>query len=277
VTAFPGIAERAVVRYERGGFASVLDRVAVEAPLEIFLAGAPFSVTMRTPGDDEELALGFLLSEGLIRRASDLRGLHPTTDDAGQIVRLDAEPAPGHTFDVDPGGAARRGTLTTAACGVCGRTRIDDLLARLQPIEDAKAVLASTLDGLTPALREAQHVFTATGGLHAAAITDAEGRVLTVREDVGRHNSVDKAIGHLLLSGELSPRGHVLVVSGRSSFEIVQKAAMARLPVVVSVSAPSSLAIEVAEHAGITLVGFARGSGFNVYAHASGVLERVIA
>jgi FdhD protein len=261
------------------------DSIAVEEPLEIRVAGDTLAITMRTPGgpgDDEKLALGFLFAEGLIAGPDDVtRIIHcgkPGTPEARNV--LDVIPAGGAQIDREKSAPSRRGTLTTSACGVCGRTTIDDVLARIPardrgPASDNEAELqkvnpasSALLFAAIDALASRQPVFARTGGLHCAVICDASG-VLASAEDVGRHNAVDKAIGALLLKGELpgkpSAASRVLAVSGRTSFEIVQKAAMARLTGIASVSAPSSLAIDLAKRAGLILAGFARGERMNVY------------
>lgn len=244
------------------------DRVAVEEPLQICVVGEPIATTMRTPGNDHELVAGFLFSEGLIRSARDLGTLapcgRPGDDGYGNVI--DVTPGPGTTFDVDLAARVRRSSLTTAACGVCGRRSIDDLLDRCGRLGDPFRFQAAQLLGLTAGLREKQQVFSHTGGLHAAALVSADGAYRFVREDIGRHNAVDKVVGRLLLDDALPASDSVLVVSGRTSFEIVQKALMAQIPMLVGVSAPSSLAVATAARANLTLVGFARDDSFNVYA-----------
>lgn len=263
------VVSRSVVRYESGGASSAADPVTVEEPLEIRVAGETLAVTMRTPGNDHDLAAGFLLAEGLVGTKADIGRIvhcgHP--DDEGYGNVLDVQPAPGAAFDLDRTFAGRRGTLTTAACGVCGRATIDDLIGRSGVVSCDAVFSASLVSELPRVLGRSQATFAETGGLHAAAVFDSGGRLLVSREDVGRHNAVDKAFGRMLLEGALPASGCALAVSGRSSFEIVQKAAVARAALVVSVSAPSSLAIDLAERCGITLVGFARGTTFNVYTH----------
>lgn len=258
-----------VRRLSPEGDSSFADHVVAEEPLEIRIAGEPLAVTMRTPGHDAELALGFLFAEGIVGAASDAGSAAHCgkIDDPGYGNVLDVHPAPETTFDIDRRAASRRGTVTTAACGVCGRTTIDDLFERVSPVSDDTPFERQVVAGLTSALRRAQPCFDKTGGLHAAAIARPDGSLRVVREDVGRHNAVDKCLGRLLLDGDLPVAGAALVVSGRSSFEIVQKAAVANIGLVVSVSAPSSLAVAIAERARITLVGFARDSAFNVYSH----------
>lgn len=240
------------------------DLVVIEEPLEIRVSEDSLATTMRTPGHDEELALGFLLAEGVIESRADVgRAAHcGRPGEAGFGNVLDILPAPGVSLET---GGTRRGTLTTAACGVCGRRSIEDLLERCSPIHDPIVVARSTVEAVTAGLRAAQPNFDRTGGVHAAGLFDSTGEVRVVREDVGRHNAVDKVLGRLLLDAAIPATGSILVVSGRSSFEIVQKASVARIPVVVSVSAPTSLAVDTARETNTTLVGFARGGSFNVY------------
>jgi FdhD protein len=275
-------ARRPVVRVVPGGTSTRRpDTLAVEEPLEIRLASAgstsaePFTVTMRTPGHDVELALGFLVGEGVLRSPSDVLAARHCPDAA-----LDADGNPTHNV-VEVGlaagvappsrGLARR---VTSACGVCGTESIDEvrLRATVDLHEDGVRVGAEVLAGLPDRLREAQRVFERTGGLHAAGLFTPDGELLAVREDVGRHNAVDKVVGWAFGRGLLPLRGHVLQVSGRASFELVQKAATAGCPVLAAVSAPSSLAVDLAAGAGLTLVGFSRGASFNVYAHPDRVL-----
>lgn len=247
--------------------------MAIEEPLEIRIAGEPVAVTMRTPGHDAELVLGFLLAEGIVRSVADVGGIAHCgrPGQAGNVIEVTA--APGHVIDWEPDGPTRRNTLTTSACGVCGRRNIDDLRSRAPRIEDASRFDPDWVRHLTAALGPEQANFAHSGGVHAAAVWDAAGRLHVVREDVGRHNAVDKVVGRLALDGMLPARGMALVVSGRASFEIVQKASVAHIPLLVSVSAPSSLAIEAAESSNMTLVGFARGSRFNVYAGEDRILR----
>ena len=246
------------------------DELCVEEPLEIRVAGEPLAVTMRTPGHDHELVAGFLLAEGLIRSRADLG----TVVHCGKLGAegfgntIDALPAPGSVLDVEALGHTRRGTLTTSSCGMCGRTMISDLLARLAPAPPCELFPRSFIASLASALRAKQPAFERTGGLHAAGIARPDHGLLTVREDVGRHNAVDKVIGRQLLDGLLPAHGALLVVSGRTSFEIIQKALSAGLAGVIGVSAPSSLAVSTAARFGLLLCGFARGSTFNVYAGA---------
>ena len=243
------------------------DCAAVEEPLEIRLQGSPFIVTMRTPGADRELAAGFLLSERIILDADDLGTIRHCTDvDAG---------AEGNVLDVMLVGpardraetalAARRPVTTTSACGVCGRRSIDDLVCDIAAISADWLMSAATVATLPKSLRGAQSVFDDTGGLHAAGLFDREGVLVGVAEDVGRHNAVDKVIGAQLLAERFPLSDRALFVSGRTSFEIVQKATVAGIPILGAVSAPSSLAIELAREGNVTLLGFVRGKTFNVY------------
>ncbi|HEX7289924.1 MAG TPA: formate dehydrogenase accessory sulfurtransferase FdhD [Conexibacter sp.] len=243
----------------------VRDEVAVEEPLEIRVDGAPLTVTMRTPGRDEELALGFLFGEALIPAAPP-RAAGPTADLAANVVEV-AGP-----LLRDPG--ARR-FYTTSSCGVCGKGALEEVAAAIgaaAPLPPGPAVPRALLAALPERLRAAQPAFGRTGGLHATGLFDAAGELLLVREDVGRHNAMDKVVGRALLDGLLPLHGRILCVSGRLSFELVQKAAVAGAPLLVGVGAPSSLAIELAADRGMTLCGFARGDGqVNVYAGAERV------
>ena len=269
-----GVARRLVWR--TGSDAAFDDEVAVEEPLEIRVAGDALAVTMRTPGHDAVLVAGFLFAEGIITSLDDLSSISPCgrTDDPGYGNTVDALPSPGIALQLDPAEARHRGTLMTSACGVCGRRSIDDLVASCRPIESPVRISASVICEAVVRLREGQAVFTRTGGTHAAALFSVEGTKLAEHEDVGRHNAVDKVVGAMLYAKQLGarvdaslPAPVLLAVSGRASFEVVQKAAVARIPVVASVSAPSSLAIDLAEEVGIALAGFVRGEGFNVYSH----------
>jgi FdhD protein len=243
------------------------DELSVEEPLEIRIAGETLAVTMRTPGHDRELAAGFLLAERLVRSRAELGGIAHCGrlghEGYGNVIEV--TPAPGVVLELDALAGARRGTLTTAACGVCGRRLLDDLTATLAPPAPARFEHAF-IAGLSSGLRAQQPHFDRTGGLHAAGIAEPSAGFLVVREDVGRHNAVDKAVGRLLLDGRLPASGCALVVSGRTSFEIVQKAVAAGIPAVVGISAPSSLAVSTAARFGVLLCGFARGGAFNVYA-----------
>jgi FdhD protein len=258
-----------VERLRDGAWSSAPDAVAVEEPLEIRVAGDTVAVTMRTPGSDRELALGFLFAEGIVRSVDDVSAVAHCgrgDDDAGRGNTIEVTPAPGVRIDLgDDTPFARRGTISSA-CGVCGRRSIDDLLARCAPVQGGARIELAALLRAVEGLRSMQPRFAETGGCHGAGLFTLDGEAFEAFEDVGRHNAVDKLIGSQLLRRALPLRDRVLVVSGRTSFEIVQKAAVAGVPVVVGVSAASSLAVDVAERAGITLVGFARGGSLVVYA-----------
>ena len=249
------------------------DTLAVEEPLEIRIGGAPLAVTMRTPGHDVELAAGFLVSEGMIGDAGEFRSaIHCGGPGSG------GDENTYNVLDVTLGEGARMPTAddarrfyTTSSCGVCGKASIDAVstVSRFDVAGDPLEIDDRWITALPDRLRAGQEAFRKTGGLHAAALFDAStGEMLVLREDVGRHNAVDKAVGWALLSGRLPLGGTVLQVSGRASFELVQKAVMAGIPVLSAVSAPSSLAVELAESSGLTLAGFVRGQTMNVYAHA---------
>jgi FdhD protein len=244
------------------------DRVAVEEPLEIRLAGDPLAVTMRTPGRDQRLAVGFLMGEGIIRNVDDLGSVFHCgrAGEEGYGNIIDCVPAAGTRIDPERTRFSRRGTVTTASCGVCGRRTIQDLLVRIEPLPPGPGILAQTVVDAAESLGALQPTFQATGGVHGAAALDAKGIVLACEEDIGRHNAVDKVVGELAYRHALGAAA-ILVVSGRASFEMVQKAAAARIPFVVSVSAASSMAIDLAEKANLTLIGFTRGQRFTVYAH----------
>jgi FdhD protein len=260
-----GLESLSVVRYAAGRHEGFDDRVAVEEPLEIRIAGETFAVTMRTPGHDEELVLGLLLAEGIVKSVREVGGIAHCgkPGEVGNVI--DVTSAPGHVIDWEPEGAVRRATLTTSACGVCGRRSIEDLLARVTPIDDESRFSEDWIHQRVAALRSQQANFAESGGVHAAALWGATGESAIVREDVGRHNAVDKVVGRCALDAGLPARGRALVVSGRASFELVQKAVVAQIPLFVSVSAPSSLAVAAARAGHLTLVGFAREQRFNVY------------
>jgi FdhD protein len=252
-----------------------LDAVAVEEPLEIRVDGEAIATTMRTPGADGDLALGFLLAEGILRGAADVGTVtlcgRPGEEGYGNVI--DVRSAAGIRLDPDRILDGSRFQPMSSACGVCGRRSIDDLVARAGRVVAPTHVTTETVVGAVNAIRERQPIFSATGGLHAALLVTSSGEVLASAEDVGRHNAVDKAIGALLRRGlvgaSASPEAgpSVLAVSSRAGFEIVQKAAAAGVPVVASVSAPTSLAVDLAERTGIALCGFVRGGRCNVYAN----------
>ena len=257
-------AVRAVEVVRSGTREAIEDHVAVEQALEVRLNGAPFSVIMRTPGSDRELALGFLFSEGLIRRRNDVERIDH--DEPADIVNVVFERS--RSEMVAAALAERRQVTMTSSCGMCGRRSVESLTVNAPlPIVEW-SVDGETIGRLPDALRAAQPAFAHTGGLHAAACFDVEGRLETSAEDVGRHNAVDKVLGRMLDDGRLPLARSLLLVSGRASFEIVQKAWLGGIPLVAAVSAPSSLAIELAEKAGITLLGFVRDGRFNIYTHA---------
>ncbi|HEY7224880.1 MAG TPA: formate dehydrogenase accessory sulfurtransferase FdhD [Micromonosporaceae bacterium] len=251
-----------------------MDALTGEEPLEIRVgrvgaARSPLAVTMRTPGDELELALGFLLTEGIITDAADVVTAQlcagaetPNTYNVVDVALAAGVPEPA----TDPA----RNFYTTSSCGICGKASIDAVRTRshFDVAADDSPVDASVLAALPGRLRDQQRIFDSTGGLHAAGLFTVEGESVCVREDVGRHNAVDKVVGWALREHRLPLRGHVLAVSGRASFELVQKASMAGIPVLAAVSAPSTLAVDLADDAGLTLVGFVRGSSMNVYAGA---------
>ena len=257
------IAWRSGVPHERE------DRLAGEEPMAIRACGPgqdpiDIAVTMRTPGHEAELAAGFLLTEGLVAGREDIAAIEvadPATSanpDDEVLVRLCAP--------LDPDGVATRNFVATASCGICGKASLDQVQVRCAPIPDGPVVAPQTLLALPDLLRAGQAVFGFTGGLHAAGLFTPDGTLVALREDVGRHNALDKLVGSRLLAGELPLHDRILLVSGRASFELVQKAAVAGIPVLAAVSAPSDLAVEAAGRLGVTLVGFLRGDGFNVYA-----------
>ncbi|MDX8033053.1 formate dehydrogenase accessory sulfurtransferase FdhD [Lentzea sp. BCCO 10_0856] len=266
---------RAVERVSPNGRRRRVDALAAEEPLELRVDGKALAVTMRTPGQDVELAHGFLLSEGVIGDSGDIsiarfcEGTGPdgmNTYNVLDVALADGVPPP------DTG--VERNFYTTSSCGVCGKAALDavKLKTRYSPALDEVRVTPETLTGFPDALRERQKVFESTGGLHAAGLF-VNGELLVVREDVGRHNAVDKVLGWAVLQNLVPLRGAVLMVSGRASFELVQKAAMAGIPVLAAVSAPSSLAVELAEEQGMTLVGFLRGDSMNIYTGGERVVE----
>ncbi|MFD9375261.1 formate dehydrogenase accessory sulfurtransferase FdhD [Streptomyces sp. NPDC059999] len=261
---------RRVVRI-RGGVAGARpDTLVAEEPLEIRLNGKPLAITMRTPGDDFALAVGFLVSEGVLARTSDVQAVTycegatsggSNTYNVVNVQLATGVPVPDITLE--------RNVYTTSSCGLCGKASLDAVrtATRFPGIEaDPVRVSADLLSLLPDRLRAAQKVFDRTGGLHAAGLFSAEGELLDLREDVGRHNAVDKIVGRALQAGRLPLTGSVLLVSGRASFELAQKAVMAGIPVLAAVSAPSSLAVDLAVETGLTLVGFLRGPDMNIYA-----------
>ena len=258
------VREHRALGWRRGRTSERVEKLAVEEPLEIRLAGRRFVLTMRTPGHDEELAAGFLFGEGFINDAGEL----------GEIRRVrgrKGEPAP-NALDIVLNVPAdrlrrrlKRNFVMSSSCGVCGKTTIDSIRRRVAPLSDSARVAPATLLAVAEKLRAGQRVFALTGGLHGAAIFGLDGTMLAIREDVGRHSAVDKAIGYALTNAMLPLSRHLMMVSGRASFEIVQKAAAAGVPILAAVSAPSSLAVELAENVGTTIVAFLRDGGFNIY------------
>jgi FdhD protein len=255
-------AERArVLRLRDGHATEAPDVLAAEEPLEIRLEGRQVAVTMRTPGHDAELAVGFLVGEGIVRPG-----------DVAQAMECRSEEGDGGVVDVTlrpgcaPSAGWQRNFYASSSCGVCGKASIEAVRVAAPAVPDGPEVAASVLSELPDRMRDAQRVFDRTGGLHAAALFALDGHVELVREDVGRHNAVDKVVGRAAFGGRLPLKGSVLVVSGRTSFEVVQKAVVAGIPIVAAVSAPSSLAVRLADDANMTLVGFLRPGGFNVYA-----------
>jgi len=256
-------------RSPSGKFGARSDSLALEEPLEIRVQGRSVAVTMRTPGHDRELAAGFLLTEGIIRERSDLI----------EILHCRAATAPDNTLNVFLAASVKvdfaqltRHVFATSSCGLCGKASIASVHQHFPPLKSRLKVAAQTLVGLPALMRAAQRTFTETGGLHASAVFDAAGKLIVLREDVGRHNALDKVLGHGLLEGRLPFDAHILLVSGRTSFEILQKALAGRIPIICAVSAPSSLAVQFAQESGQTLVGFLRGETMNIYAGA----ERIV-
>jgi FdhD protein len=267
-----GVAQREVRRVAEGVLQPpAADDVVAEEPLEIRAQGETLAITMRTPGADRELAVGFLFAEGVIGSRDEVgRVAHcGRPDQEGYGNTIDVVPGPGVSLDIERLSATRRGTLTTSACGVCGRRSVDDVIARCAPLPVSRAsIAAASILAAVEGLRARQPNFARTGGIHGAALHDAQGNVLAAFEDIGRHNAVDKAVGALLLAGRIpGSEAALLVVSGRASYEVVQKASAARVPVVATVSAASKLAVDLARAGGITLCGFVRKGTMTVYAH----------
>ena len=266
------LSPRRLVRVRRVSEAEIVDQpdvAAVEEPLEIRLHGRPFAVIMRTPGNDRCLAAGFLLAEGLITTADEIGAVehcrHPDHAESHNVVNvflvgIAANELPGRMDE-------RRNVLANSSCGICGRVTIESLRTRAFPLPITTTIGREGVLAMPAELRARQPLFDETGALHAAAVFNCAGDCVAIAEDVGRHNAVDKVVGELLLENRLPLAGHALVVSGRASYEIVQKAWLAGIELVCAVSAPSSLAIELAEEAGMTLLGFARQSSFNIYSH----------
>ena len=267
--AAPGLQVR---RWSAGRWTDSPDAVVTEEPLQLMLEGKPLSVVMRTPGHDLELSLGLMFSEGILRAPEDVSAVHISVE-AGETetgIRVAADLVESNQVDVrfvdEPRRKPERSMLSSSACGVCGTVLIEDLRRDLAALAGGPEVDPSILPGLVDILREGQGVFDRTGGLHAAGLFDRSGKLLWVREDVGRHNAVDKVVGRALLDGKLPASTSILVVSGRAGYEIVQKSISAGIPVLAAVGAPSSLAVALAREFNQTLVGFLRGDRFNVYA-----------
>jgi len=267
--AAPGLQVR---RWSAGHWTDSPDAVVTEEPLQLMLDGKPLSVVMRTPGQDIELCVGLMFSEGIVRTLDEVRLIRISAE-AGEKearLRVDADLVESNQVDVHLAGAPRRkperSMLSSSACGVCGTVLIEDLRRDLAKLPDGPEVDPSLLPGLVDRLREGQGVFERTGGLHAAGLFNSEGLLLYLREDIGRHNAVDKVVGRALLDGALPATTSVLVVSGRAGYEIVQKSISAGISVLAAVGAPSSLAVALAREFNQTLVGFLRGDRFNVYA-----------
>jgi len=257
-----------VIEWLDGHDRRLIDDVAAEEPLEIRVAGHVLTITMRTPGDDFELAAGFLHAEGVVNQRDDIArisyGRAPDGSPTGNVVEVALRRE--GSIDV---GAFERHVVAASSCGICGRTSIDAVRAReTSPPNPHFRIEATLLTQLPAVLRSAQQVFGRTGGLHAAGLFDANGALVLVREDIGRHNAVDKVIGDALLHGSLPLSERLLLVSGRGGFEIVQKALVAGVPILASVSAPSSLAVQMAREGGLTLIGFLRDRRFVAYSHA---------
>ena len=262
---------RHVLRWEAGrSVRRTKDELAAEEPLEIQVDTQPVVVTMRTPGHDDELAAGFLLTEGLVRSRQEILKIVPyVRNESGNV--LDVFLAPGVQVDF---AQLKRHVFASSSCGLCGKATIDSVHRHFKKLKSKLTVPVKTLLGLPEKLRGGQSAFDLTGGLHAAAIFNTRGRLIVLREDVGRHNAVDKVLGFGLLNGLLPFDRHILMVSGRASFEIMQKALAARVPVVAAVSAPSSLAVQFAVESGQTLAGFVRGDRLNVYSRPDRVKMR---
>lgn len=260
-----GVFSRQIFRATRRLFRPQRDTLVVEEPLEIHLGDRSLTVLMRTPGNDEELTAGFLFTEELIQARTDLLELRHCADKNGQIGNVLSVALASHV--VSEKRRAVRSFFSSSACGVCGKTTLEALRVTSEPIRSRMRVPLTLLYSLYSKLQAGQSVFRQTGALHAAALFDSSGKMLLVREDVGRHNAVDKIVGAALLDKQLPLDKHILVVSGRAGYEIVQKALRARIPIVTAVGGPSSLAVDLADEFGLTLVGFLRGRRCNVYTH----------
>jgi FdhD protein len=260
-----------ISRWRTGEWREDHDRVAAEEPLQLLLDGTPLSIVMRTPGNDIELALGLLVAEHVIHSSGDVIGIRMSAEahETEARVPLTSDLVESNQIDIHLGnGAGRRperSFLSSSACGVCGATTVESLMLDFPMLAAGPVVAASSLPALAARLRERQRIFESTGGLHAAGLFTPDGELEVLREDIGRHNAVDKVVGRSLLDGRLPLRDGVLAVSGRAGYEVVQKAVAAGIPILAAVGAPSSLAVATAARFGMTLVGFLRDDRFNVY------------
>jgi FdhD protein len=267
----PAAPELTVRRWESGRWTEVPDAVVAEEPLQLSLGGERLSVVMRTPGNDVELALGLLFAEGVIGAAGDVRDIRISAEsgEAEPALKITADLVESNEIDVRLGAEPRRrpdrSMLASSACGVCGAVMIEDLKRGLSALPPGPAVEARLVTALVERLRSSQGVFERTGGLHGAALFTSGGALICGREDVGRHNAVDKVVGRALLDGALPAHDTILLVSGRAGYEIVQKSIAAGIPIVAAVGAPTSLAVALAREFGQTLAGFLRGERFNLY------------
>lgn len=252
---------KAVVRWTVNGARTDQDELALEEPLEIQVDTRSVSVTMRTPGHDDELAAGFLVTEGIVRSSKDILKIAAHPRNKTNVINVFLKNTP--DFD-----RLKRHVFVSSSCGLCGKASIENVRQHFKPVTARLRIGAKVLLGLPEKLQREQETFARTGGLHAAAVFSRSGKMIVLREDIGRHNAVDKVIGYGLLNGRLPFKEHILMVSGRASFEIMQKALAARIPVVAAVSAPSSLAVEFAVESGQSLVGFLRNQRMNLYAGA---------
>ena len=260
---------RAVERLGPQAPSGIEDELAVEEPLAIRAGDSPLAVTMRTPGHDEELAAGFLFTEAVVDGPDEIEALRPCAEaEWGNVIEAVLAPAQAAAAE-----RARRASFLSSSCGICGKESIDSVRQRVAPLADSLRWPEDLLLRFPDRMQGQQAAFARTGGLHAAALFDVHGHLACLREDVGRHNAVDKVIGHELLLGRLPLKGHGMLVSGRVSFEIVQKAARAGVELLAAVSAPSSLAVDLARELGLTLVGFLRPGRLNLYAGGQRVLK----
>jgi FdhD protein len=270
----PSAPDIRIRRWEAGSWTDAPDAVVMEEPLQLLLDGEPLSVVMRTPGQDIELALGLLFAEGIVRSLDDISELRISAEsgESDASLPIDSSIVDSNQVDVHLARTRRRkperSMLSSSACGVCGAVMIEDLRRDLSVLPPGPSVDAAILPGLVERLRSSQGVFDRTGGLHGAGLFEPGGKPICMREDVGRHNAVDKVVGRMLLDGRLPARSSILVVSGRAGYEIVQKSITAGIPMVAAVGAPSSLAVALSRDFNQTLVGFLRGERFNVYAAA---------